>query len=315
MLFLSWRFDDEHVSKVSPDVSRAMPTRGIACHERVRYSHADSLTNWQSKKGHLMHVCALYSYPIKSCGAVQVDTAEVDACGLRNDRRLLVIEPDGTFITQREHPRLALVKPAIQGDDLTLSAPDMQPLTVVLGTSGTPYNVRIFRDTCEAVDQGEAAAKWFSAYLNLPCRVVAMAPHYRRPVNPHFAKRPDDQVAFADAFPFLLISEASLDDLNARMHAPLPMNRFRPNIVITGCEPYAEDTWPSLRIGSVDFAAAKACVRCTVTTTDQLTTERGDEPLRTLATYRKTDAGVTFGQNLIHLNRGTISVGDVVTIG
>jgi hypothetical protein len=140
-----------------------------------------------------------------------------------------------------------------------------------------------------------------------------MAPHFRRQVNPNFAQRPEDQVAFADAFPFLLISEASLDDLNARMHAPLPMNRFRPNIVITGCAPYAEDTWPSLRIGSVDFAAAKACVRCTVTTTDQTTTERGEEPLKTLATYRKTDAGVVFGQNLIHLNRGTIRVGDRVT--
>lgn len=261
-----------------------------------------------------MHVSALYYYPIKSCGAVQVDTAEIDACGLRNDRRLLVIEPDGTFITQREHPRLALVNPALQGDDLRLSAPDMAPLAVTLSHSGTPYTVRIFRDTCEAVDQGEAVAGWFRTYLKTPCRVVTMAPHFARQVNPNFAQRPEDQVAFADAFPFLLISEASLDDLNARMDTPLPMNRFRPNIVITGCEPYAEDTWPSLRIGSVDFAAAKACVRCTVTTTDQATTERGAEPLKTLATYRKTETGVIFGQNLIHLNRGTIRVGDTVTI-
>jgi uncharacterized protein YcbX len=260
-----------------------------------------------------MHVSALYYYPIKSCGAVQVETAEIDACGLRNDRRLLVIEPDGTFITQREQPRLALVNPAIQGDDLTISAPDIEPLTVVLGNGGTPYQVRIFRDTCEAVDQGEAVAAWFSTYLKIPCRLVTMASHYRRPVNPNFAQRPEDQVAFADAFPFLLISEASLDDLNTRLHPPLPMNRFRPNIVITGCAPYAEDTWPWLRIGSVDFATAKACVRCIVTTTDQTTTERGDEPLKTLATYRKTDAGVIFGQNLIHLHRGTIRVGDVVT--
>jgi uncharacterized protein YcbX len=141
-----------------------------------------------------------------------------------------------------------------------------------------------------------------------------MASHFARQVNPNFAQRPEDRVAFADAFPFLLISEASLADLNARMDTPLPMNRFRPNIVITGCEPYAEDTWPSLRIGSVDFAAAKACVRCTVTTTDQATTERGAEPLKTLATYRKTETGVIFGQNLIHLNRGTLRVGDTVTI-
>ncbi|ETX08879.1 MAG: hypothetical protein ETSY2_02800 [Candidatus Entotheonella gemina] len=260
-----------------------------------------------------MHVSALYYYPIKSCGAVQVEAAEIDACGLRHDRRLLVIEPDGMFITQREHPRLALVNPAIQGDDLSLSAPGMEPLAVTLGHSGTPYTVRIFRDTCEAVDQGDAVAEWFSTYLNTPCRVVAMAPHFARQVNQNFAQRPEDQVAFADAFPFLMISEASLDDLNARMDSPLPMNRFRPNIVVTGCEPYAEDTWPSLRIGSVDFAAAKACVRCMVTTTDQATTERGEEPLKTLATYRQTDTGVIFGQNLIHLNHGIIRVGDTVT--
>lgn len=262
-----------------------------------------------------MHVSALYYYPIKSCGAVQVEAAEIDACGLRNDRRLLVIEPDGTFVTQREHPRLALVNPLIQGDDLTLSAPAMESLVVTLGDSGTPYTVRIFRDTCEAVDQGEAAAEWFSTYLKMPCRVVTMAAHFARRVNPNFAQHPQDQVAFADAYPFLMISEASLDDLNARLDTPLPMNRFRPNIVITGCEPYAEDTWPSLHIGSVDFAAAKACVRCVVTTTDQTTTERGAEPLKTLATYRKTEAGVIFGQNLIHLNRGTLRVGDVVTVG
>lgn len=260
-----------------------------------------------------MYVSALYYYPIKSCGAVQAAAAEIDACGLRNDRRLLVIEPDGTFITQREQPRLALVNPAIQGDDLILSAPGMESLSVALGNSGTPYTVRIFRDTCEAVDQGEAVAEWFSAYLNMPCRVVTMAPHFARQVNQNFAQRPEDQVAFADAFPFLMISEASLDDLNARMATPLPMNRFRPNIVITGCEPYAEDALPALRIGSVDFAAAKACVRCVVTTTDQATTERGDEPLKTLATYRKTETGVIFGQNLVHLNHGTIRVGDAVT--
>lgn len=260
-----------------------------------------------------MHVSALYYYPIKSCGAVEVEAAEIDACGLRNDRRLLVIEPDGMFITQREHPRLALVNPAIQGDDLSLSAPDMEPLAVTLGHSGTPYTVRIFRDTCEAVDQGDTVAEWFSTYLNMRCRVVAMASHFTRQVNQNFAQRPEDQVAFADAFPFLMISEASLDDLNARMDTPLPMNRFRPNIVVAGCKPYAEDTWPSLRIGPVDFAAAKACVRCAVTTTDQVTTERGEEPLKTLATYRQTDAGVIFGQNLIHLNYGTIRVGDKVT--
>ncbi len=261
-----------------------------------------------------MYVTALTYYPIKSCGAVQVDSADLDACGLQNDRRLLVIEPDGSFLTQREHPRMALVQPQIDGDELSLSGPDIEPLSVTLSHRGTPYKVSIWRDICEAVDQGDTIAEWFSTFLRTPCRVVSMAPHYARQVNQNFAQRAEDQVGFADAFPFLLLSEASLADLNARMDSPLPMNRFRPNIVITGCEPYAEDTWPTLRIGSVDFAAAKACVRCAVTTTDQATTERGVEPLKTLATYRRTAAGVIFGQNLIHLNQGTIRVGDPVTI-
>ena len=210
---------------------------------------------------------------------------------------------------------MALVKPRIDGDRLTVSAPDMEPISIDLSPDGKPIDITIWRDTCQAVDQGEPIAEWFSTYIGSPCRIVAMAPNYMRRVNRLYARSDQDQVNFPDAFPFLLISEASLEDLNRRMETPLPMNRFRPNIVVTGTESYAEDQWQSIRIGDIEFAVAKSCVRCTVTTTDQATGERGDEPLRTLATYRRVPGqGVMFGQNLIHLAQGTIRVGDEVSL-
>ncbi len=262
-----------------------------------------------------MHVSALFYYPIKSCGAVHVQEAELDDCGIRNDRRLLLTEPDGTFLTQREYPSMTQVQPQIEGDHLTLTAPGMPPLAAELTEDAVAHEIRIFRDTCQAVDQGEAVAEWFSEYLKTPCRLVAMAPQFARRVNPNYAHGPEDQVGFADAFPFLLTTEASLDDLNARMANPLPMNRFRPNIVVSGATAYAEDTWRSIRIGVVEFTVTKGCVRCVVTTTSQETGEKGEEPLATLATYRNLDGnGVIFGQNLIHLAHGTIWVGDEVVV-
>ena len=262
-----------------------------------------------------MHVSALSYYPIKSCGAVHVEAAELDDCGIRNDRRLLLTEPDGTFLTQRDYPSMTQVQPLIEGDRLSLAAPGMTPLSVDLTEDRAAHEIRIFRDTCQAVDQGEAVAAWFSDYLNAPCRLVAMAPQFARRIKPDYAKRPEDQVGFADAFPFLLTTEASLTDLNARMETPLPMNRFRPNIVVSGAEAYAEDRWQSLRIGAVEFAGVKGCVRCVVTTTRQETGEQGEEPLATLATYRNLEGqGVIFGQNLIHLGRGVIRVGDEVVV-
>jgi uncharacterized protein len=262
-----------------------------------------------------MHISALYCYPIKSCAAVPLLEARIDACGIRHDRRLLLTDADGVFLTQREHPRLALIKPEIDGDHLTVVAPEMPTLTLAIVQTGVPHAVRIWRDTCQAIDQGDVAADWFGAFLHTRCRLVAMAPNFVRRVNPQYARRAEDQVGFADGYPFLLTTEASLQDLNARLAAPLPMNRFRPNIVIAGSTPYAEDRWQSLRLGPVDFAVAKPCVRCVITTTDQETTQKGQEPLRTLATYRHVSGlGVTFGQNLIHLEPGTLRLGDPVVL-
>ncbi len=262
-----------------------------------------------------MHVTALYYYPIKSCGAVAVSSAELDARGIRHDRQFLLVDPAGQFLTQRDYPRMTRIAPRIEDSRLTVDAPEMPTLHHEARQTGETREVGIWRDRCQAVDQGDAIAEWFSTYLRIPCRVVTMAPEYARLVNPQYSRQPQDQVSFADAFPFLLTTESSLADLNTRLATPLPMNRFRPNIVINGNAPYAEDTWKAIRIGAVDFAVAKACVRCVVTTTDQDTGEQGVEPLRTLATYRRApEGGVLFGQNLLHAQHGRLRVGDSVEV-
>jgi uncharacterized protein YcbX len=178
---------------------------------------------------------------------------------------------------------------------------------------GERREVAIWRDRCDAIDQGDAAAEWASAFLGASCRLVRIADDTVRPVDRDFAVSEGDQVGFADGYPFLLTTEESLADLNDRMAQALPMDRFRPNIVISGFEPFAEDDWRRIRIGEIAFAVVKPCARCPITTTDQATAKRGQEPLRTLATYRQVPGkGVMFGQNLIHESTGIIRVGDPV---
>jgi uncharacterized protein YcbX len=257
----------------------------------------------------MLYLSALHIYPIKSAAGCTVQAWDVDSFGLRHDRRWMVIDRQGHFITQRTHPRLALVRPAIDGDTLRVTTPGMPPLELPLepGPCVTTMAV-VWRDTCEAVWAGERPAAWFSEALGTPCSLVHMPVETVRPADPAFAP-PGVRVSFADAFPFLLISEESLEDLNARLPAPLPMNRFRPNLVIRGEGPYVEDSLTAFRLGGIEFRVVKPCDRCVVTTTDQETTERGVEPLRTLATYRKVGGEVMFGQNVVHLGTGRLSVG------
>lgn len=261
----------------------------------------------------MIRVSALFRYPIKSCRGAPLEEAALDPRGIVGDRRLMVVDPEGNFLTQRQLARMALIVPRLDGDRLSVQAPGTSELTVRCGNEGPRLEAQVWGDRCLAVDQGGAAAEWFSAFLEKPCRLVRMADsHVRRTKR---ARRPGDQVSFADAYPLLLISEASLEDLNARLPAPLPMNRFRPNIVVSGCKPYAEDGWRTIRAGAVGLDVVKPCVRCVITTTDQQTAARGVEPLRTLATYRRTaDGGVMFGQNLLHHGPGALRVGDPVEV-
>jgi uncharacterized protein len=261
-----------------------------------------------------LNLTGLTTYPIKSAAGVSLSTWEVDAFGLRYDRRWMVIDDGGQAITQRELPRLALVRPAFRDDCLLVEAPRMPPLELPLelGWSVTT-TATVWDDTCTAAWLGEGPAKWFSAVLGRSCSLVYMPDSTVRPANPAFAPA-DTRVSFADAFPFLMISEESLADLNARMPVPLPMNRFRPNLVIAGGSPFVEDFLEQFTIGEIRFRRVKACDRCAIPTTDQETGERGKEPLRTLATYRKHGSKVFFGQNLVHSGVGRLSVGSVLRL-
>lgn len=251
-------------------------------------------------------------YPIKSCGGISLHNARLEERGLQYDRRWMVVDQEGRFLTQREVPRLALVSVQISSGALRLVAPQMKELLVPMQTAGgksTP--VVVWDDTVEAVDVGEAAAKWFSEFLGFPAQLVHMPDTADR-----LASRGGytSQVSFADAYPLLLISEDSLEDLNTRLEVPLPMNRFRPNLVVSGCAPYAEDSWKEIRISGMRLHVVKPCARCVTTTVNQATGEKGKEPLKTLATYREQDGKVMFGQNLIHEGKGVLEVGSRVEI-
>jgi uncharacterized protein YcbX len=257
---------------------------------------------------------ALNVYPVKSAGGVALLSARVDERGLAGDRRWMVVDSDGRFLTQRTHPRLALVSVAIRTDQLTLGAPSMAPLALRTPPPTAPVvAVRVWEDICEAVTAEEDASRWLSEFLGIRCRLVLMADASHRLVGAR-GGAPASRIAFADAFPFLLISEESLEDLNSRLATPLPMDRFRPNLVVRGCEPYAEDGWRRIRIGGIIFWVVKPCSRCTTTTVDQSTGERGREPLATLATYRRAGNNVLFGQNLVHEGTGELRFGDGVAV-
>jgi len=258
---------------------------------------------------------ALIYYPIKSCRGHAVDVSSVERMGLRHDRRMMVVTPDGHFLTQREHPKLALVTPSISSEKLTLSAPDTNSLTTNIQKSGPTRPVDIWHSKdVQAVDQGKQAAEWFSDWLGTSVRLVHFADGYIRKVSTQYAVNPDDHTGFADGYPILLASEESLADLNARLDESVPMNRFRPNIVVKGVKPFAEDTWSRIRIGEIEMVVVKPCARCVVTTIDKKTLRKSKEPLKTLASYRTQAGGAMFGQNVIPLNEGRLRLGMNVDI-
>jgi len=253
-------------------------------------------------------------YPIKSAAGISVSESEVDDFGLRHDRRFMVVDESGEFLTQRDHPRMALIAPELTDGHLKVNAPDMPTLELPLEPRPIVLTrVTIWDDSCEASWMGEPAARWFCDFLGCACSLVHMPRETRRPTDPVYDIT-GSRVSFADAFPFLLIAEESLADLNRRLTDPLPMNRFRPNLTIAGAAAFEEDGWARIEIGGLALNIVKPCARCVITTTDQITAERGVEPLRTLAKYRKIGGKVMFGQNAVHEGTGQLRVGDAVLV-
>jgi uncharacterized protein YcbX len=266
-------------------------------------------------------VASLHIYPVKGLGGIELKEAKATDRGFEHDRRWMVVQPDGMFLTQRDFPKMATVWTDIDAKALTLSAPDAGSVDVPLKPEGTvPMRVQVWNSAVDALPASPDADKWLTEYLGLPCRLVHMPDSTVRHSNDKYAG-PSKRVGFADGYAYLVTGTASLADLNRRLaakgHPALPMNRFRPNLVASGAEPYAEDTWGSIHVGGAVLRGAKPCGRCQVTTTDQATGEvRGPEPLATLASYRDSNEfGQMFGMNCVTILPGLVRVGDQVSFG
>lgn len=259
-------------------------------------------------------VVSLHVYPVKSMAGVSLEEARVELRGIEHDRRFMVVDGAGRFLTQRELPRLALIRVGIDraAQILTMSTSGDAgpPLTVPLvPTAGPRVEVQVWSDRCVAIDCGPEARAWLGSRLALDCSLVYMPDDSRRAVDPA-RSAPGDIVSFADGFPLLAISRASLADLNTRLPAPLPMDRFRPNLVLDGFSAYEEDALDTFTIGAIPFRSGGPCGRCVIVNTDQQTAERGKEPLITLATYRNIGGKLLFGLNVLTDAEGVIRVGD-----
>lgn len=279
-----------------------------------------------------MTVSELYIYPIKSLGGISVDEAIVEGKGFRYDRRFMLVEPtsDGEpwpFITQRTYPQMALIDVAIDNADSDNAQlrvwhrqrpDDVLILALVPASEVQTESVRVSiwdSPDVPAVTVSDEADRWFSAALGLTCRLVYMPDTTNREVDQKYAK-PGDAVSFADGYPYLLISQSSLDELNRRLPEPVEMRRFRPNIVVSGAQPNDEDAWQQFQIGELDFYGVKPCARCVLTTIDPETAQKGKEPLQTLATYRRWNKKILLGQNVLTSPSatGTLRVSQSVTI-
>jgi len=261
-----------------------------------------------------MRVTGLYVYPLKAARGLSLEEAKLDGFGIEGDRRWCLVGDDGRVITQRDCPVLATLEVTQSGGGLEVRAAGRSPLRVRRPQPDQEVRpVDVWADRTEGLAAGAEADTWFEALVGRSCRLLFMPSTTHRQVSPAFG-RPGDLVSFADGYPLLLTSEASLAELNRRLDTDVPMDRFRPNLVVDGSEPFAEDQWAKIRVGDTSFRVVKPCARCVVTTTDQRTGIRNREPLRTLATFRRVDDKVLFGENLIHDGPGPVSRGDRVEV-
>jgi uncharacterized protein YcbX len=260
-------------------------------------------------------ISELYHYPVKSCAGVRVREGFLGPAGLEHDRRFLVTDPDGTYRSQRRDPLLATIQPAVHGDRLTLSAPAADTIEVPVDVSAPRRPVTLFGEPFTGVDQGDEVAAWLSEVLGTPSRLVCAPPEHQRVTG----GRTPGTSSYADSCPVHVLSTATLRELNDRITArgarPVPMSRFRPNIVVDGWPAHEEDHALRITVGGAELGYAKPAIRCAVTMVDQQTGGRsGPEPLRTLASYRRADGGVAFGAKHAVLRPGRLVAGAVVVV-
>jgi uncharacterized protein YcbX len=277
------------------------------------------LVDLKKNKG-MLQLSEIWVYPVKSLGGIQLQESKVTDRGLELDRRWLLVDDNGLFLSQREHPELALFKPEIVGEFLRIThRTDLESIDILLhpvfSDEETKIKVTVWDDTIDAFEVSRAATDWFAKQLGVSVRLVYMPQESERKLDPDYAITGDEITSFSDAYPFLIIGQSSLNDLNGRLEVKIPMNRFRPNFVFTNGDPFEEETWREFSIGNVSFVGVKPCARCIITTIDQ---EKGiisgKDPLKTLAKYRNFDNKVLFGQNVIGLGLGTVMVGDAVAV-
>jgi len=261
-----------------------------------------------------LRLSEIWIYPIKSLGGIRLTTAKVLEKGLKFDRRFMLVDENGKFMTQRVHPSMALFKLSVFNDQFSVQHnSDSLTIPVVPVLHGAEKVVNIWDDTVQAVEAGAEYNQWFSDRLKLKCKLVFFPEENARAVDPRY-KVNNEHVSLADAYPLLIIGQRSLDDLNTRLAEPVPMNRFRPNLVFTGGDPYEEDTWQEFTVGKNRFVGVKPCARCVLTTVNQDTGIAGKEPLKTLSTYRNRNGKVLFGQNLVAVDHHEIQVGDRIIL-
>jgi hypothetical protein len=262
----------------------------------------------------------IWIYPVKSLGGIQLQRAKVFEKGLQYDRRWMLVDANGVFMTQRVYPLMALFKQSIE--DRTLTITKVNPLAgrkpsimfdLNSSAKGKIFQSKVWDDNVEVIEPDPEISEWFTFQLGTTCRLAYFPEPNNRPVDVRYQVN-KEEVGLADAYPFMIIGQASLDDLNSRMKESLPMNRFRPNFVFTGGDPFEEDGWRNLTIGKNRFVGVKNCSRCVLTTVNQDTAEKGIEPLLTLSAYRKRENKIYFGQNLVAVDHGHVSVGDKIII-
>lgn len=266
----------------------------------------------------MLKLSEIYVYPVKSLGGIRLEKSNITTRGLENDRRFMLVDENGRFLSQREYPQLAVFETAIEGDflEITDKKTGLNLKVSLLPNSQFPVlSVTIWDDVVTAIETNQAASDWFTQALGISTRLVYMHEQSQRKTEPEYSLTGNEITSFSDGYPILIIGQSSLDNLNNRLENPVNINRFRPNFVFANGEPFEEDNWHEFTVGNIRFFGVKPCARCIMTTIDQQTGEKkSKDPLLTLNKYRKAGNRILFGQNVLISELGTVSIGDVVTV-